>query len=82
MPSEAYIRIRRAVRSREPLSFSYQGKYREALPIILGYSADGREALMAYQTAGETSPGRELPGWRCFYLAEVRDIKARKGGWL
>ena len=82
MPSEPYIRIWHAVRSREPLSFSYQGKYREALPIILGYSADGREALMAYQTAGETTPGRELPGWRCFYLAEVRDIKGRKGGWL
>jgi hypothetical protein len=38
--------------------------------------------LMAYQTAGETSSGRKLPGWRCFYLAEVRDIKACKGGWL
>ena len=70
------------MQSREPLSFFYQGKPREALPIILGYSADGSEALMAYQTGGETSPGRKLPGWRCFYLAEVREIKARKGGWL
>ena len=82
MPSGSYVRIWHAVRNREPLSFFYQGKYREALPIILGYSAEGREALMAYQTGGETSRGRELPGWRCFYLAEVRDIKARKGGWL
>jgi len=82
MPSEQYIKVWHAVRSREPLSFLYRGKYREALPIILGYSADGREALMAYQTAGETSSGRKLPGWRCFYLAEVRDINARKGGWL
>jgi hypothetical protein len=82
MPSQQYQRIWRAVRNREPLSFSYGGKFREALPIVLGYSSDGREAAMVYQTAGQTSPGRDLPGWRCFYLTDVRDIKSRKGGWL
>lgn len=82
MPSLQYERLWRAVRNREPLSFSYDGKPREAQPIILGYSSDGREALMAYQTGGKTSPGRTLPGWRCFYLERVRDIKSRKGGWL
>jgi hypothetical protein len=82
MPSEQYQRIWHAVRKHEPLSFSYRGKFREALPVILGYSSDGREAAMVYQTGGQTSRGRTLPGWRCFYLADVRDIKSRKGGWL
>jgi hypothetical protein len=82
MPSVNYERIWRAVRGREPLAFSYRGKYREAQPVILGYAADGGEALMAYQTGGQTSAGNNLPGWRCFYLADVRDIKSRKGGWL
>jgi hypothetical protein len=81
-PSEQYQRIWRAVRNREPLSFFYRGKFRETLPIVLGYSSDGREAAMVYQTGGQTSPGNDLPGWRCFYLAELRNIKSRKGGWL
>ena len=82
MPSASYRRIWQAVRNRESLSFSYRGKDRKAQPVILGYSSDGDEALMAYQTGGQTSPGKTLPGWRCFYLADVRDIKSRKGGWL
>jgi hypothetical protein len=82
MPSDHYRRIWKAIRNREPLSFSYRGKYREAQPVILGYAADASEALMAYQTGGQTSPGNTLPGWRCFYLKDVRDITSRKGGWL
>jgi hypothetical protein len=82
MPSATYTRIWRAIRKREPLSFFYERKYREAQPIILGYSAKGREVMMAYQTAGETSPNRKLPGWRCFDLADVRAIKSRNGNWL
>jgi hypothetical protein len=81
-PSAAYRRIWRAVRDREPLSFFYRDKNRQAQPIVLGYSSAGAEALMAYQTGGETSAGRALPGWRCFYLADMRGIKSRKGGWL
>src|SRR2546430_7819845 len=81
MPTLRYERMWRAVRNREPLSFSYDNKLREAQPIILGYSADGQEALIAYQTGGQTSPHRTLPGWRCFYLEDVRDIKLRKGDW-
>lgn len=61
MPSQCYRKIWHAVRNREPLSFSYRGKSREAQPIILGYAADGRETLMAYQTGGQTSRGRRLP---------------------
>jgi hypothetical protein len=81
-PSAIYRRIWRAVRNREPLSFHYRDKHRQAQPVVLGYASAGAEVLMAYQTGGDTSTGRRLPGWRCFYLADMRDIKSRKGGWL
>jgi hypothetical protein len=82
MPSEDYVAIWRAVRGREQIAFTHNRKPREAYPVVLGYSADGREALMAYQFGGETSPGNTLPGWRCFHLADIRHLAARRGGWI
>jgi hypothetical protein len=82
MPSQEYQRIWHALRQRESVTFNYKGKPRQACPVVLGYSSDGHEALSAYQTGGQTSPDRTLPGWRCFYLAHARDIKSHKGIWL
>jgi hypothetical protein len=82
MPSTTYAQIREAVRGRKPIKFKYGGKLRRAVPVILGYSKDGREALSAYQTGGETSPGKKLPGWRCFYLFDVREVSFSDGVWL
>jgi hypothetical protein len=48
---------------------------------VLGYSADGREAVSAYQVAGETSAGRTLPAWRCFYLADIRRLETGGTAW-
>jgi len=81
MPTVTYERIWRAVRKREPLSFSYEDRTRDVYPIVLGYAADGREALLAFQSGGETSPRNKLPGWRCFYLTDIRELTSRKGGW-
>ena len=43
MPSTTYESIWHAVRERLQITCRYNGRYREACPIILGYSADGRE---------------------------------------
>jgi hypothetical protein len=82
MPSNAYKLIFRALRQREQLMFSYQGLPRECCPVILGYTADGREVLLACQFAGATSSKTKLPQWRCFYIAGVRELKSRSGEWL
>ena len=81
-PSKEYAVIWRAIRERERVTFVHDGKFRELYPVILGYSAEGREALMGYQYGGQTSPGKRLPGWRCFRLADVHDVTSRKQGWL
>lgn len=80
-PSATYSTIRQALRRRQQIVFTYHGKPRAACPIVLGYSADGSEALSAYQVAGESSGGRALPGWRCFRLAEIGDLETRDGEW-
>jgi hypothetical protein len=82
MPSEAYRLIYRALRRREQLTFSYQGRPRECCPVILGYAADGREALLACQFAGATSSRSKLPQWRCFYIGGISDLGSRPGAWL
>ena len=81
MPSNAYRLIWRAIRRRRQLVFRYGGSDREACPLILGYSADGREALFAYQFAGATSGQSKLPDWRCFYVADIDGLRSRLGPW-
>ena len=80
-PTPTYRAIWQALRRRKPIVFIYAGKSRTACPIVLGYSADGREAVSAYQVAGETSAGRTLPAWRCFYLADIRRLETGGAEW-
>ena len=82
MPSNAYKLIYRALRQREQLTFSYQGLPRECCPVVLGYAADGREVLFAYQFSGATSSKTKLPQWRCFYVEGIGDLRSRAGYWL
>jgi hypothetical protein len=82
MPSETYVFIREAVRGHRRIAFVYHDRPRECCPLILGYSKDGREAVSAYQVAGETSGGKSLPEWRCFRLEEIRDLRTSAGRWL
>jgi hypothetical protein len=37
--------------------------------------------VSAYQVAGGTSTGRALPAWRCFYLADVRQLETGEAEW-
>lgn len=82
MPSDAYTLIFQALHRREQLAFSYQGLPRECCPVILGYAADGREVLFAYQFSGATSSKTKLPQWRCFYVKGIGDLRSRPGYWL
>lgn len=81
MPSKAYRLIWRAVRRRERLTFYYRDLPRECCPTVLGYAADGREAVFAYQFAGATSGKTKLPQWRCFSLEDARDLRSSSGPW-
>jgi hypothetical protein len=80
-PSRIYKAVWQALRRRKQIVFTYNGKSRAAFAIVLGYSADGREALSAYQVAGQTSAGRNLPAWRCFYLADIGHLETRDREW-
>ncbi len=81
MPSHAYRAIRQALWRREPIGFYYSGKPHVACPIVLGYAADGREALSAYQVGGETSAGHALPAWLCFYVAGIQRLQTTSAAW-
>ena len=80
-PSLNYQTIWRAIRERKQITCLFDGKYREACPIILGYARDGQERVLVFQVGGQTSPGSKLPGWRSFDLADVHDLKLRVGPW-
>ena len=80
-PSRNYEFVWQALRGRQAIAFLYTGKPRTACPIVLGYSANGREALSAYQVAGATSGGRALPAWRCFYLDAIGGLNTATAAW-
>jgi hypothetical protein len=80
-PSAAYVLIWQAVRERQHIVFDYSGKHRDACPIILGYSGDGREAVKVYQVGGGTSGQGKLPAWRDFYLDGISDLRLGPGPW-
>jgi hypothetical protein len=82
VPSESYRLIRQAMRNRHQIVCVFDGLVRQACPIILGYSADGREVVFAYQFSGKTSAGGKLPGWRCFSLAKVSALQSSLGEWI
>jgi hypothetical protein len=63
-------RLRFAIAHRRLVRFTLRGRPRIAEPHDYGV-IDGDERLLAYQVAGETSPGKKLPGWRWVRLAEA-----------
>jgi predicted DNA-binding transcriptional regulator YafY len=70
----------RAILQRQQITMRYKGKPREICPHILGYR-DGKEVVLAYQFAGESTRPDSVPDWRCFYLAEVVAPATRDGPW-
>jgi len=76
-----YVLVWRAIRGRQHVLFTYNGLTRDACPIILGYSADGREAVKVYQVGGNTSGTGKLPAWRDFYLDGISGLRLSPGPW-
>jgi hypothetical protein len=79
MPSANYTLFRNAILAEQQVTCTYDGRYRELCPHIIGTNKNGEEAVLAWQFAGDSS-GR-LPQWRCLRLANVRDAHARSGPW-
>jgi general stress protein 26 len=80
--SESYRHIWQAIRARKQIACSYDGRYREACPHILGYKTSGKEAVFVFQIGGESS-SRLPPGgeWRCLDLDRITDLQLRDGAW-
>lgn len=81
-PSTTYRDIWRAVRERKQITCTFDDKYREVCPIILGYAADGKARVLAFQFGGQTSPRSKLPGWRSFLVEAIHDLELRDGAWI
>lgn len=81
MASATYRVVRAAIRNQQQITCRYRGRYREVCPHIIG-TTGGEEKLLAFQFGGETNT--ELPAegeWRCFKIADMRDVAARPGPW-
>jgi hypothetical protein len=80
-PSDNYELFREALLKGKQIVCRYKGYRRELCPVIVGHS-DGKEKVLAYQFAGDSSshlpPGGE---WRCLDLFEVTDALMREGPW-
>lgn len=81
LPSPNYELFREALLNGKQVVCKYKGYRRELCPVIIGHS-DGKEKVLAYQFAGDSS-SRLPPGgeWRCLDLFEVTDAEMRDGPW-
>jgi hypothetical protein len=79
MPSATYTLFRNAILAEQQVTCTYDGRYRELCPHIIGTNRSGAETVLAWQFAGDSSG--PLPQWRCLRLANVRNAHARNGQW-
>jgi predicted DNA-binding transcriptional regulator YafY len=81
MPSSNFDKIRAAMDQRQQITCSYNGLHRELCPHTLGYKK-GREKVLGYQFAGESSKGLPIGGeWRCMFIDQIADLAVRDGTW-
>jgi predicted DNA-binding transcriptional regulator YafY len=81
MPSATYKLFRQAILDRKQITCTYQNLYREICPHVLGHK-DGHEKALTFQFAGQSTSRLPPAGeWRCFFLAEVSDLRVRDGPW-
>jgi hypothetical protein len=78
MRSTAYALFRDAILREQQAVCTYEHRYRELCPHIIGTSKNGEEVVLAC-FAGESSGG--LPQWRCLQIANVSDARPRDGRW-
>jgi predicted nucleic acid-binding protein len=80
-PSAAFRLFHEAILSRQQITCTYHGQFREVCPHILGHR-NGEEKALVFQFGGGS--GTRLPSggeWRCLKLAEVAAIQVRAGPW-
>lgn len=81
MPSENFRKIRAAMEARQQITCMYQGRRREICAHTLGWKK-GREKVLGFQFAGESSRGLPPGGeWRCMFIDEIAEIASRDGQW-
>jgi hypothetical protein len=81
MPSPTYRLFRLAILGHMQVTCTYDGRYRELCPHVLGHK-DGDEKALTFQFAGDSVSGLPPGGeWRCLSLAQVRDAQLRAGPW-
>lgn len=80
MPSPTYTLIAQAMHDRRQIACLYQGRRRELIPVVLGWS-DDREKLLAYQVGGASSRPLTSPEtrWRCLFIDELSDAAPLEG---
>lgn len=70
--------MRQALVHRKQVTCIYQLRHREVCPVIIGHTG-GKERVFVFQFTGESDG--PLPGWRCFHVADVSDVRLRDGPW-
>ncbi|MHB9036859.1 MAG: hypothetical protein ACYC64_09335 [Armatimonadota bacterium] len=74
-----------AIREKKPISFHYQGYYREACPHCLG-SYKNKRRVLVYQYAGEGSKGPistcNEKNWRAMHPEDMIDIDILDAKWV
>jgi hypothetical protein len=79
--SEVFKLFHRAILDRQQITCTYEGRYREICPHVLGHSG-GAEKALVFQFAGASSKGLPPGGeWRCLFLSGVSDVTLREGRW-
>jgi hypothetical protein len=79
--SLAFRLFQDAILKQQQITCSFGGHYREVCPHILGHR-NGEESALVFQFGSETASKLPQGGeWRCFRLADVKDIKIRPGRW-
>jgi hypothetical protein len=82
MTSRTYQLFAWAIENRSRIRCTQNGLPREICPIVLGHS-DEKEKALVWQVAGETSAGPlRKPGWKCFLLTNVAEVRLADGAWL
>ena len=82
--ADAYATIRTAILEKKQITATYQGRYREMCPHVLGMTHGEPHALL-YQFGGESSSGLEPDGsgnnWRCVFVDQMEDVEMHDGDW-
>ena len=79
-----YQLIKEAIETKQQITATYKGFYREMCPHVIGMK-NGKEQSLFFQFGGSSSSqGAITPstgGWRCLAINELTDVKIREGEW-